>query len=826
MPHNSSSYRNEAMSNSSYYAPVDMDLIRYKNSKTQNSNKSKLSVTDIISRQKQQGGSFNKTHKYVDLKINGRLFPTWIMKNFKQYKLPEIMQTGNDPCNAKRDSKQALREYQAFTSHFLDYNSPYRDILIYHGLGAGKTRNAINIYNMLYNYNPGWNVFILLKATLKNSTWIPELEKWLEKEEKEYRMQNIVFVSYDSPTADKAFMKAVQEADASKKSLYIIDEVHNFISNVYSNVTSQQGRRAQNIYEHIIQDKKDNDGVRVVCISATPAINKPYELALLFNLLRPGSFSKSEAEFNQMYISNASYPRLADDKKNNFQRRIMGLVSYYIGATPDYFPSKTVNFVDVIMSEYQDDIYTFYEEKEAEIARRAKMKGSDQTYKVLTRQAANFVFPQMGQDLTGEARPRPGQFRVSNNDAVRMEKGKSNSLDKSKESTKYLNMQNYVHALEKFISSLRDYFQTRADQDIADGYTIKDDFKKLEKISFNKYTQSPSKKSRLFQAMYDCSGKMLAMIVNIIKSPGPVLVYSNYVLIEGLQVFKLYLDFFGFGYYKDLYTGTDFKRYIDYHGGIDQIVRRENIKTYNNLDNKRGKIVKVVLVSSAGAEGLNLFNTRQVHIMEPHWHEVRIIQMIGRAVRLCSHKTLPMEERHVDVYRYKSVRKSQKRKITTDQFIENLARTKEGLLHSFLDAVKEVAIDCKLFQNHNKLENEYKCFQFDEPSLFDRQIGPAYKEDIYDDMRLDNGSNSTKSQLVRIKVLKISAVQQLTPDGSEEHKYSKPENYWYNPDTQVVYDFELHYAMGKVGVDDDGIPMKLDNSTYVINRVIPITRLK
>ena len=773
----------------------------------------------------QNGSSYNTTKKYVDLKINGRLFPTWILKNFKKYKLPEIMQTGTDPCNVvQKTEKQALKEYQAFTSHFLDYNSPYRDILIYHGLGAGKTRNVINIYNMLYDYSPGWNVFILLKATMKNSIWLPELEKWIKDEEKEFRMQNVVFISYDAPNADKAFLKATQEADASKKNIFIIEECHNFISNVYSNVTTQQGRRAHIIYEHIIQDKKESEGTRVICISATPAINKPYELALLFNLLRPGSFVKSEVKFTQTYVSNSSYPRLADDKKNNFQRRIMGLVSYYIGATPEYFPSKTINYVDIIMSDYQNDIYTYYEEKEEIMARKARLTGSDKTYKVLTRQACNFVFPQMGQNLTGESRPRPGQFKLASVDAINLEKGKQSSIDKSKDSEKYLNMQNYLHTLQKFKNALKDFFDEKKSKDDNEGYTIMDDLKNIEKTTFNEYVKTNTKKSYLFQAMYESSAKMLAIIINILHSPGPVLVYSNYVLVEGLEYLKLYLDYFGFEYYKDSYSGTDYKRYMDYHGGIDQNVRKQNIDIYNNIDNIKGKICKVVCVSSAGSEGLDLKNTRQVHIMEPHWHEVRIQQMIGRAVRLCSHKALPLEERHVEVYRYKSIRseKHKQKKNTTDQIVENLARTKEGLLQSFLDAIKESAIDCKLFQNHNKLEREYKCFQFDEPSLFDNQIGPAYKEDLHDDERLDNGSNSVNSKSIRIKVLKISAVLQLTPDDADEMKYSKPENYWYNPETNVIYDYELHYAVGKIGVDNDKIHKKLDNKTYIIDKMIPI----
>jgi hypothetical protein len=202
-------------------------------------------------------------------------------------------------------------------------------------------------------------------------------------------------------------------------------------------------------------------------------------------------------------------------------------------------------------------------------------------------------------------------------------------------------------------------------------------------------------------------------------------------------------------------------------------------------------------------------------------------QMIGRAVRMCSHKNLPLAERHVDIYRYKSIRAGEG-KWTTDQYIENLARGKEGLIQSFLDAIKEVAVDCVLNKSHNALLGDYKCFQFDEPSLLEDQIGPAYKEDIYDDMKIDNGLNSLKSHVVRIKVLKIKAVKQLTKsiendqNTNQQIKYSKPSYYWYNPNTQIVYDFELHFAIGKVGTDDDDLPKKLDKDTYIIDKVIPI----
>ena len=782
-------------------------------------NESFTPINKNVFRFDNQNGGENKT-KYVDLKMNGRLFPTWLLRNFNKYKLKDIVQDDSDPCN-KSISKE-IKSYQLFLTKYMDFNGSFKDILIYHGLGSGKTRSAINIYNMLYNYTPGWNVFILLKATLKDSTWVGELEKWLSKDEYQFRSDNIIFISYDAPNADKLFQNAIQEADSAKKSLYIIEECHNFISNVYSNVTSKQGKRASFIYDYIIQDKKENDSTRVICISGTPAINYPFELALLFNLLRPGIFPKSESEFNQIYVSNDDFQQLIKSKKNSFQRRILGLVSYYIGATPDFFASKNINYIDVKMSEYQDDIYSFFEEKEIEAIMRAKRNlQSSQSYKTTTRQASNFVFPNIAQNISGETRPKASQFKISKNNSLKLDEGKKNLTDFESESEDYYNVQNYKNALNNFIQKFKEYLDEIIKNDKKKNYTISDDFSKIIKInSYEKFIESDEKKSELFNELYKCSSKMLNIIANIFMSPGPVLIYSNFVNMEGFEIFKIYLKKCGFSKYVDNLKGKDNFRYMEYHGLIDFTERKENLKIFNLEENKYGKLCKIIMISQAGTEGISVFNIRQVHIMEPFWHEIRIEQMIGRAIRLCSHKNLPIKERHVEVYRYKSVRYISK-KMSTDQYIEDIAKKKSGLINSFLDAMKEAAIDCELNKAHNKIEQNFRCFQFDEKSLFQPQIAPAYKLDIYDDFNLDNGLNSSNSSIKRIKAMKISAVIKLSKD-SDEDKYSESQFYWYCNESSVVYDFELHIPVGKVGIDDQGLPMKLDNNNFIITYMLPI----
>ncbi len=778
---------------------------------------------------------------YPNFRINGRIFPIWILKNFSKYKLPEIIRKDDeDPCQIK--TKLELRKYQEFIGAYLDYRSPYHDILIYHGLGSGKSATTINLYNVLYSATSGWNVFLLIKAALRDDPWEKDIKRWLSQQDYEHRYSNIHFINYDSPFADTTFMDVVKNTDSSLKNMYIIEEAHNFISNVYSNLSSKKGKRAINIYEHILQDKKDNPSTRVILLSGTPAINRPFEMAVMFNLLRPNIFPKSEVLFDQYFVDNTNIPQINPKTKNMFQRRIMGLVSYYIGATPDLYATQTTHFIDVPMSKYQTEIYNYFEEIENKMAQKKKaMSRSSETYRSYTRQSSNFVFPPIDQVVTGENRPRPSKFKIGEREMELLLKTKD--TDKIKE-TLTSQSQAYFKMLDRYIDTLDNYFHKIYDKEKNTNSNIKVDIENFNKYSsYTEWSNNEKNKSELIKQMMNCSNKFTNCIFNIVKCPGPVLVYSNYVLMEGLDVFKVYLKYFGFGSYRNS-NSKDYLRYGEFHNGVTREERKETIKVETNPENVHGKLIKIVMFSPAGAEGISLANIRQVHIIEPYWHEVRIIQMVGRAVRQCSHKDLPIKERHVDIYRYRSVKHNVKTKETiqnqtvmktteiiedpnelktVDFEIEDLARGKNNLISSFLDSIKEVAIDCELFKNHNMMASKYRCFQFNETSLFDKNIGPAFKDDIIEDIKISNGSNSAKSITVKVKVIKIKGI-------IEGEKESEAINYWYNPEPEsvgygVVYDYDLNYPVGKVKFDDIGNPEKLDKDTYKID-LIPIPTIK
>jgi hypothetical protein len=768
-------------------------------------------------------------NEFINLELNGRLFPSWILQNFKKFHLDEIKrEAGEDPCAVKQ-GQERIRLYQEFVSKFMDYRSPHKTILLYHGLGSGKTATAISTYNALYNFSSLWNVFILIKATLENKPWIEDLEKWLNQDEKKAMKAQVKFIHYDSPFADRDFIQAVRSVDASKKSIYIIDEAHNFISNVYNNVTGQTGRRASSIYDYIVREVKDNTDTRVMLVSATPVINNPFELALIYNLLRPGIFPNSEIKFEQKYISTGKVKILNPASKNMFQRRILGLTSFYIGETPDLYAKSRTMYKELEMAEYQNDIYNSFEyiEKQMEI-RRMQNKSEQGSFNTYTRQSSNFVFPFINDKINGEKRPRPNQFKLDDIDANKILEGRTEEFKEGLKDVEFItSVDLYKRTISDFILSTDKYFMLKHSEDEKKKHTIFDDIKIFQdkfNFKYKKFISEHKNKSNLLTALYACSCKMTAIIFYGFRSKGPIMIYSNYVSGEGLEMMRIYLKQIGVLPYGE---GENYKQLLEYHGGIDDLKRKKTLDIFNQVENLDGKLVKYILVAPAGSEGISLRNVRQVHIMEPYWHEVRIKQLIGRAIRQCYHKDLPMAERTVDIFRYRSIKRDGFG--TIDEKIEDLAKRKQVLIDSFLKTVREAAVDCKLFENHNMMTDKYQCFQFNESSLFDQQVGPAYNEDVYYDSKLNNGLNAQNSEIKKVKVIKIKGIK--IKDGIEQ----KLETYWYNPDTGVVYDFDLDYQIGKIKMEKDEkgmntkIPSKIEKNNevyYVIEEIINIPSVR
>lgn len=153
---------------------------------------------------------------------------------------------------------------------------------------------------------------------------------------------------------------------------------------------------------------------------------------------------------------------------------------------------------------------------------------------------------------------------------------------------------------------------------------------------------------------------------------------------------------------------------------------------YYATKNLKGELCKVFMITGAGAEGLSLRSVRAVHIMEPYWNNVRIQQVKGRAIRICSHSDLPEDQRFVNIYTYimkfkeamKDVTRGEGTQFyklmtsddskTTDEHILQLSNEKEKLNNEFLHELKRAAVDCPLNVTENYTPEEpISCYVLD-----------------------------------------------------------------------------------------------------------------
>ena len=181
--------------------------------------------------------------------------------------------------------------------------------------------------------------------------------------------------------------------------------------------------------------------------------------------------------------------------------------------------------------------------------------------------------------------------------------------------------------------------------------------------------------------------KFVEMFKRIEGASGSSLVYSQFLDMEGIGIFKIAMDVNGYAPIEIISSSTGPKfsakteaslrkgagkefRYITFSGGEDEDIRRlsldifnakldelpQNLKSLleelNYTDNKIGQLCRVFCITSAGAEGISLKNVRAVHIMEPYWNDVRLRQVKGRAIRIGSHLDLPAADRNVSIYTY------------------------------------------------------------------------------------------------------------------------------------------------------------------------------
>jgi hypothetical protein len=451
---------------------------------------------------------------------------------------------------------------------------------------------------------------------------------------------------------------------------------------------------------------------------------------------------------------------------DSLKRRILGLSSYFRSAQESLLPKYDkllgvdYHLVRIPMSDFQFKIYEEARKEERKLESKPKRKAASSnsddlykepssTYRIFSRLFCNFVMPN---------RPMPLlEFSDKKDERADEEKGLESLLKIAKK------------AEDKQDMNVENEGEIEGDQilDELGGGAYKE---RLENAIH--YIQEHSTDFLTPEALQTYSPKFLHILENI-QDPdhaGLHLVYSQFRTLEGVGVFSEVLKKNGFARFmlkkeasglwkidipeKDqgkptfaLYTGTESAEEKEmirniYNGDWNYLPTNiaEDLKKRAN-NNNLGEIIKVLMITSSGSEGINLRNTRYVHIMEPYWHPVRLEQVIGRARRICSHKDLPPELQTVEVFVYLMIFSAEqlksdasielKRKdlskgvphvpVTSDQYLYEISEIKANVTKQLTDIIKQSAFDCYIYSNG-------QCINFAEPTNTKFSYVPDYAE--------------------------------------------------------------------------------------------------
>ena len=426
-------------------------------------------------------------------------------------------------------------------------------------------------------------------------------------------------------------------------------------------------------------------------------------------------------------------------KLNTLRRRILGLTSYYRVSSEDVLPriikdgENIFHEIRVPMSDYQFEAYAKVRKIELDKEKKQKtirglqkqvdngeLFSMNSTYRVFSRCCCNFAFP------TPPGRPIPVGGKIKENE----------DIDEIDEAT--IEDSSPVDRAE--------YAEEGGDEDASYGKKI------AEAIGFLRANRA-TVFSQTNLGIY--SPKMLE-ILRRLKNPqnkGLHLVYSTFRTLEGIGIFQEVLHAHGYQEFKIAKKGDQWE--LDFtpdgrpcyalYTGKEDAEMKEIVRNVFNGDwnppnvpdsigvklreiasnNLYGEVVQLFMITASGAEGINLKNTRFVHIMEPYWHNVRLEQVMGRARRIRSHEALPPEHRTVQAFLYLSVMTEKQMKddnfkeiqvndlsklrdntpVTTDEFLYEISQMKQKINNQFLTVMKETAMDCHVHvKNHRKNE--------------------------------------------------------------------------------------------------------------------------
>ena len=325
---------------------------------------------------------------------------------YKDFKIHKSNKTEKELCFPK---KYQLQKPQKFIGKYISPTTPYRNLLVFHQIGSGKTCASIQIAEAWKHKR---KILVCVPASLI-SNYRNELRSpcvgdiYLTQDErteltkhksstKKYR--TIIKTSdkrinkhYEIISHQKLVDKIMNRSLRLSNKVLIIDEIQNLVSTGGS------------YYKYLSKFLKNIYDTPIVLLSATPMFDKPVELALTLNLLKLRTPIPISYEFRKTFLKkhvNENKEILYDVKNMDyFSNLVKGYISYFRGADPKTFPKKYSYIVKCRMKEFQYRSYLTVNNKEGSF-RNADILDMPQHFFIGSRSISNVAFPnkQTGQN--------------------------------------------------------------------------------------------------------------------------------------------------------------------------------------------------------------------------------------------------------------------------------------------------------------------------------------------------------------------------------------------------------------------------------------------
>jgi len=479
-------------------------------------------------------------------------------------------------------------------------------------------------------------------------------------------------------------LKELVSLDSLDGKLLIVDEAHNLFRSI-----TNGSKNGIILYDLIMKSKN----MKILFLTGTPIAKDPFELVPCFNML--GGYydqeDKQDAARNERLVLperyNDFYKYFVDEKtnlvknKSKFQNRIVGLVSYvshtsHIGERSN-IDLKTVDIKSIEFPKENPLIIRYVNMDDTQyvaylLARETEKKEALKKSKYMPLHIDPLTIPGRGSSSTFRIRSR----QISN-----------------------------------FWMKGLDFKKNTVDDVDAE------------------LSESPKFKQMLFDTN---------------KEEGIGMVFSQLLHMCGLESYAKYLQYNGWSQFDiknqakrnlTLVNGGEkngekktiektvemktkdprVKSYAFISGDIDQYTREEIRKILISPNNMNGEIISLILISQAGAEGLDLKNIRYIQFIEPPWTKSYFEQVKFRGIRGNSHIMLPPEKRNVNVYLYLAVRPKQlevifqKEKKVRDDKVVDSSPTEYSPKHFHSDY--EDTTDVVIWNNSSRIDITIKDFE-------------------------------------------------------------------------------------------------------------------